>query len=80
MMLEQTVRSLAPGGRLAVITHHSLEDLPVKNLCATTSGKVEKDFYGRVAERANFRGRYKAVVPTPEIEHNPRSQDNWGRS
>ena len=76
MMLEQTVRSLAPGGRLAVITYHSLEDRLVKNFMRSGNfgGKVEKDFYGRVQTPFEVVTR-KAVVPTPEeIERNPRSR------
>ena len=70
------LKPLAPGGRLAVITYHSLEDRLVKNFMRSGNfgGKVEKDFYGRVQTPFEVVTR-KAVVPTPEeIERNPRSR------
>ncbi len=75
-MLQQAVEMLKPGGRLAVITYHSLEDRIVKNFIKTgnVSGKVEKDFFGRV--EAPLRAvNNKVIVPTDEeVERNPRSR------
>lgn len=75
-MLEETVKVLKPGGRLSVITYHSIEDRLTKNLIKTgnTDGKLEKDFFGRV-EKPLRAVNNKVIVPDDnEIERNPRSR------
>ena len=76
MMLEQSLRVLRSGGRLAVITYHSLEDRMVKNFMRSGNfeGKTVQDFYGRVLSPWSVVTR-KAVVPSPEeVARNPRSR------
>lgn len=75
-MLAESVKVLKPGGRLSVITYHSIEDRLTKNLIKTgnTDGKLEKDFFGRV-EKPLEAVNNKIIVPDDEeIEHNPRSR------
>lgn len=75
-MLHAATEALRPGGRLVVITYHSLEDRMVKNLMKTgnVEGKAEKDFFGNV--RTPFRlVNNKVIVPDEEeIARNPRSR------
>lgn len=67
---------LAEGGRLSVITYHSLEDRIVKNIMKTgnVEGKAHQDFFGRM--ETPFRlVNGKVITPTPEEqEQNPRSR------
>lgn len=75
-MLYAATEALAPGGRLVVITYHSLEDRMVKNVMKTGNieGKAETDFFGKA--RAPFRLiNNKVIVPDKEeVERNPRSR------
>ena len=75
-MLEGAAECLGTGGRLAVITYHSLEDRMVKNIMKTgnTDGKLRQDFYGRINSPFTLVNN-KVIIPTSEEqEKNPRSR------
>lgn len=75
-MLMAASEILKPGGRLSVITYHSLEDRMVKNIMKTGNieGKTEQDFFGNVKTPFKIINN-KVIVPTDnEIETNPRSR------
>lgn len=74
-MLMGATELLRPGGRLSVITYHSLEDRMVKNIMKSgnTEGKINKDFFGR--PDTPFKMINKLTLPTAEEqERNPRSR------
>ena len=75
-LLQQSLEVLNPGGRLVVITYHSLEDRMVKNFMRSgnVEGKQEKDFYGRIITPWRVVNN-KVIVPSAEeVERNPRSR------
>ncbi|RQP09633.1 MAG: 16S rRNA (cytosine(1402)-N(4))-methyltransferase RsmH [Chryseobacterium sp.] len=75
-MLEQSYRVLKPGGRLSVISYHSLEDRLVKRFLRNGKfeGEPERDIYGRYDKPFELL-QNKAVVPgAEEIEENPRAR------
>ena len=74
-MLDTAAELMAPGGRLAVITYHSLEDRIVKNMMKTgnVEGKTTQDFFGNVTSPLAMVG--KIITPTEEEQaDNPRSR------
>ncbi|MBM6992165.1 MAG: 16S rRNA (cytosine(1402)-N(4))-methyltransferase RsmH [Prevotella sp.] len=75
-MLMSAQELLAPGGRLSIITYHSLEDRIVKNIMKSgnAEGKVQQDFFGR--SECPFRLiNNKVIVPdNEELANNPRSR------
>lgn len=75
-MLAQAVEMLRPGGRLAIITYHSLEDRLVKNFMKTGNfeGRAVQDFYGRTSAPLRLLTSKPIVPDEAEVEANPRSR------
>lgn len=75
-MLKSSLDLLRPGGRLAVLTYHSLEDRLVKNFLRSGNfdGDVQKDFFGRVETPWRLVGKNPVTPTEAEIEANPRAR------
>lgn len=75
-MLKQSTELLKSGGRIVILTYHSLEDRIVKDYFkyGNFEGKAEKDFFGRLTAPLKLVNN-KVIIPTEEeIERNPRSR------
>lgn len=78
--LEQLLTSapfmLRPGGRMAILTYHSVEDRLVKNYFRSgrADGEVQTDIYGRVQSPWKLVTRQPVVASEEEVERNPRAR------
>lgn len=74
--LDQSLKVMKPGGRLAVITYHSLEDRLVKNFMRSGNlrGEIKKDFFGRQLSPLKLITSKPIVPSDEEVERNPRSR------
>lgn len=75
-MLKAAIEVLKPGGRLVVMTYHSLEDRMVKNIIKSGNieGKVEQDIFGRTNAPLRQIGKGVTTPSERELTENPRSR------
>lgn len=75
-MLYAALEVVRPGGRIAILTYHSLEDRMVKNFFKTGNieGKLEKDFYGNIISPFTLVNNKVIIADENEVERNPRAR------
>lgn len=75
-MLEAAKQMLRPGGRIAILTYHSLEDRLVKNFfkSGNLNGEIEKDFYGNILSPFKLVNNKVIEAGEEEVARNPRSR------
>ena len=75
-MLESARELLRPGGRIAILTYHSLEDRMVKNFLRSGNieGEITKDFYGNILTPFRLVNNKPIMASEEEVERNPRSR------
>jgi len=75
-ILFQSTRLVRPGGRLVVLSYHSLEDRPVKRFlrAGNKDGVVERDFYGHALSTWKVLTRSSMRPQEDEVELNPRAR------
>ena len=75
-LLAQAREALAPGGRLVVLSYHSIEDRMVKNFLKTgnVAGEVQQDFYGNIFRPFSFPEKKMVQPSKEELRQNPRAR------
>jgi len=75
-LLAQAAEVLAPGGRLVVLSYHSIEDRMVKNFLKTgnVAGEVQQDFYGNIFRPFSFPEKKMVQPSKEELHRNPRAR------